>query len=377
MREHQGTEADDSGSWRPRRLVVVAATLLAALLALGCDVGQAPDVAVASADADDGAFEEPVEVEVIESGITVELTVNGYAPESDVLIGIHGDIDPAMYLISPAGEVLEAWRITNRHGETLLDRRVLPNGNIMFLVLGDGAYEMTRDGEIVWAYRADDITHHAEILPNGNVLVVGALCDCVREIDYETLEEVWSWSAADSFPEYDSDDIFRGTGEYNVASLYASTYTDERLWPDTWAHANYAQVLENDNVIVSLRNFDLVVEVNREGEVVWSFGPGIIKHQHTPVDLEDGTMLVFDNGNHRVIRFDRMTGEVVWAYDNLDSPIMGDANLLADGNYKVVDSIRNTVKIVSPEAEMLWSITIEPPGEINGIYRAHFPDLED
>lgn len=188
---------------------------------------------------------------------------------------------------------------------------------------------------------------------------------------------MWEWRAEDSFPEYDDESVFRGATEYNPSSLYASTYREEPEWPDTWAHANYAQVLQNDNVIVSLRNFDLVVEVKRSGEVVWSFGPGIIKHQHTPVDLEDGTILIFDNGNHRAIRVDRATGELLWSYDDLDSGIMGDVNLLADGNYKVVDSVQNTVKVVSDDGDLLWSIEVEPPEEINGIYRAHFPGLED
>lgn len=318
-----------------------------------------------------------LQVEAIESDIVVQVTSNGYEPAGDVLVGTHGDeAHPSMYLISPEGEVREAWRITNRPGEILLDRRILPNGNVLFLLMGDGAFEMTREGEIVWAHSSEDLTHHAELLEDGNVLLAGALCDCVREIDRETQEVVWEWEAKEAFPDYDNDGAYRGGSEYGIASLYASTFREEREWPETWAHVNYAQVLDNGNVVVSLRNFDLVAEVDRNGRVVWSFGPGIIKHQHTPVDLGDGTLVIFDNGNHRAIHVDRGTGEILWSYDDLDSPVMGDAGPLTDGNYKVVDSIRNTVKVVSPEGEVRWRMEVEPPGEINGIYRAHFPDLE-
>ena len=324
--------------------------------------------------------EEPrdsLQVEVIESDIDVKITSDGYHPAGDVLVGTHGDeAHPSMYLISPDGGVQEAWRIANRPGEILLDRRILPNGNVLFLLLGDGAFEMTREGEIVWAHPSDDLTHHAEFLENGNILLAGALCDCVREVDRETQEVVWEWEAEDAFPDYDNEEAYRGGSEYGIASLYTSTFREEREWPETWAHVNYAQVLDNGNVVVSLRNFDLVAEVDRDGRVVWSFGPGIIKHQHTPVDLGDGTLVIFDNGNHRAIHVDRGTGEILWSYDDLDSPIMGDVGPLTDGNYKVVDSVRNTVKVVSPEGEVKWRMDVDPPGEISGIYRAHLPELE-
>lgn len=330
-------------------------------------------------DEEESEYEGSAEVEVIESDIEVEVTSEGdYAPDSDVLIGIHGEIDPALYLISPDGDVQEAWRITNRFDSSMLDRRVLDNGNIMFVVRGDGAYEMNRDGEIVWEYQDSGISHHGEILPNGNVLVAGAICDCVQEIDYETREPVWYWDAHEAFPNYtESDDAFHRGEQFGMVNIFENAYDPDAEYPNTWGHVNYAQILENDNVIVSLRNFDTVLEVNRDGETVWSYGPGIIKHQHTPVDLEDGTMLVFDNGNHRAFRFDRGTGEILWSYDDLDSAIMGDVNLLDDGNYKVVDSLQNTVDVVSPEEELLWSMEIEAEGVVNGVYRVHMPDLED
>ena len=92
---------------------------------------------------------------------------------------------------------------------------------------------------------------------------------------------------------------------------------------------NHAQVLDTGNVIASLRNVDVVLQVNCEGEVVSSFGQGIIKNQHTPVDLGDGSMLIFDNGNHRAIRVDRASGDILWSYDDIDSGIMGDVNAMA------------------------------------------------
>ena len=49
-----------------------------------------------------------------------------------------------------------------------------------------------------------------------------------------------------------------------------------------WTHVNSAQRLPNGNTIVSLRNLDLVVEVNPKGDVVWTYGALVLKHQHCP-----------------------------------------------------------------------------------------------
>ncbi|MEX0763015.1 MAG: aryl-sulfate sulfotransferase [Dehalococcoidia bacterium] len=325
------------------------------------------------------AFEEPIEVQVVDSDITANVAGSGeYEPDSDTLIAYFNDGEnasqnPRLYMISPDGEVTRTWEVANRHGTILGDRRVLANGNIMFIIWDDGVYEMTPDGEIVWSYLDDEITHHAEILPNGNVLLVGSECNCVREVDYETQEELWYWDARQSLPDYSSDEEFLGHEGFGIRSIYSHTYVEGQ----PWAHVNHAQVLPNDNVLVSLRNFDLVMEIERDGNVVWSFGPGIVKHQHTPRDLGDGTMLVYDNGNHRVILVDRGTQEILWEYDDLFAPIMGDVSLLEDGNYKVVDALDDAVKVVSPDEDLLWSIEIESETEYRGIYRAHMPGLED
>lgn len=120
-----------------------------------------------------------------------------------------------------------------------------------------------------------------------------------------------------------------------------------------------------------------MVEVDRNGRIVWSYSPGIIKHQHTPRVLEDGTMAVFDNGNLRAIVVDRASQQIVWEHAvEENAPVMGEVNRLADGNYKVLSSLANTVRIVSPEGETLWSMKITTDKPSGGIYRAHLPRLE-
>ncbi len=51
---------------------------------------------------------------------------------------------------------------------------------------------------------------------------------------------------------------------------------------------------------MSLRTTSGVIAVDKEsGKVIWHAGPEVVAQQHTPVEMENGSILVFDNGNLR------------------------------------------------------------------------------
>lgn len=322
----------------------------------------------------------------LEASIT---SINEYVPDSTIIVGTfafaQGSEDlPRLYEFNNDGTVKNAWEIERKKGTILGDRRLLQDGRLMFTIFKDGTYILNPANDTIeWHYLDKSVSHHAEMLPNGNVLTVGSYCDCVKEIDYDTKTIVWQWNANETFKPYDDEENYPGGIRFNILSPFTSYGVSTEIFPDDWTHINHAQWLEEtDTFIVSLRNFDLVAEIDRAGNVVWSYGPGMIKQQHTPRVLADGTMLVFDNGNNRAIRIDRGTQKVLWEYNDLYAPVMGDVSLLADGNYKVVDSISKgggTVKIVNEHGEVLWSLT--PKFTENGrgvnIYRAHLPGLEE
>lgn len=355
--------------------VIAAISILAAYFVLK----QANDGPPASPAVSKAGFEagQPVEVEVIPPDREFRVETQGYYPGKDTLIGTNsiGKGDPKLYLVSDHGEVKRAWKITNKFGAMIGDRRILPNGHIMFVIGMDGIYEIDYDGNLVWHYFDKTVTHHAELLPNGNVLTAGVPCDCVKEIDYETKQVAWEWNAGSLFPEYTTENSFIGSTSYpDQKSAYAEYRIQSEVFPQDWTHINYVQWLpETDTFMVSLRSFDLIVEVNRAGEVIWSFGPGVIKHQHYPRVLPDNTILVFDNGNGRVIRINR-SHEILWEYRGLYAPFLGDNNLLEDGNYKILQTIAyeenggSDLRIVSPDHRVLWRLVISGPN--SNIYRA-------
>ena len=122
---------------------------------------------------------------------------------------------------------------------------------------------------------------------------------------------------------------------------------------------NSCQKLE-DGYLIGLRNLDLVIKVNKAGEIVWSFGAGILKHQHHPRILDNGNLLVFDNGNHRVAEYD-MEQNLVWEYTDITAPIFGWCEKLPNGNYLIPDTHGGRLLEVTPDKEIVKQINVKPP----------------
>ena len=297
----------------------------------------------------------------------------GYYPNKEILIGTNSlapNADkPRLYHLNDHGEILRAWEIQNKFGGILGERRFLDNGNIMFIIGLDGIFVMDYDGNIVWSYFDEDQNHHAELLSNGRVLTAAIGCDCVREIDYETKQIVWQWEARHSFPQYNSNENYVGTEDFKGAySMYANARLTSGIFLNDWTHINYVQWLEEtDTFMVSLHHFDIIAEVNRRGQIIWSYGPGVLKHQHYPLVLPDNTILVYDNGNGRVIRITR-DHKIIWSYDKIFSPFLGWNEMLLDGNYAILQSTafestnnEADLRIVSPDGLILWKLGI--PGQ--------------
>jgi hypothetical protein len=144
-----------------------------------------------------------------------------------------------------------------------------------------------------------------------------------------------------------------------------------------WAHANSVWFDQaDDSMLVSLRHQDAVVKISRRtGELIWILGSPANwsgfedfllspsgsdfkwqYHQHSPKITPQGTMLLFDNGNHKASPFteeiptpaesnqsraveyaidnENMTVSQVWQWsgsrigEQLYSPIVGDADYL-------------------------------------------------
>jgi hypothetical protein len=119
---------------------------------------------------------------------------------------------------------------------------------------------------------------------------------------------------------------------------------------------------------VSFRLTDTVVLVDpASGAITWRWGPGEISHQHDAQWLDNGHVLLFDNGTHRrgmpsfsrIVEVDPATKTIVWSH--VDEPILATFSFmvsgcqrLPNGNTFFVEGATGRMVEVTPKGATVW-----------------------
>jgi arylsulfate sulfotransferase len=298
-------------------------------------------------------------------------------------------------------------------GSGFLDFQRLPNGN--FLYTSGNVIEVDVFGRLVntWAPAdlatpaadtipvsgAENFHHEVEQLSNGNFLGLSSAQRAFSNYPTSELDPSAGSEAALAIGEalvefspsgqlvrrlnlMDLLDPMRLSYDSLATAFYRPIYGPTNR---DWAHANAVFPNEDGTALVSLRHQDAVVKVDRNtGSLVWILGDparwnlpwsafllqpvGALEwpfHQHACKVTPEGTVLMFDNGNHRAIppapslgrntysrvveyRVDEARREVeqVWSFggpgpDKFYSTFLGDADWLPEtGNIQVTDGGR-------------------------------------
>lgn len=236
-----------------------------------------------------------------------------------------------------------------------LDVELLPNNNILFVLPCKGVYEINRNGEIVWKHLDEKISHDADRLENGNTIYVWGGSDKkddtqVKEVD-PSGKIVWSWKAKKDFDKDPYRDIYKG-----------------RDIKSGWTHANAVTRLANGNTVVCFRNLYLTVEVNPQGEVVWTydwstFGNNVDPHE--PEILPNNNMLIAlqNDSPYRAVEIDRSTGKTVWQFSYPGLRTTRDADRLPNGNTLIVGVLKggeeSVILEVTPSSEVVWKLGLK------------------
>lgn len=294
---------------------------------------------------------------------------------------LHEYNDTGARRIDLFGEVLDEWA-----GERIrTDLRLDVFGR---QVAGDDAVPVA----------TDSMHHEVGMLPNGNLVALSSelravggfpepLCgedpatfdgtyhlisDVVVEIEPETGELVKEWPIADHF-DLPADGAVRNVcGIPNQGVFPNWMYQPLEPRARDWTHGNSVVFDEGRNaLLVSLRHLDAVLALRYEddddgpaGELIWELGPnGTLDllagdwsyHQHAPEVQDDGTILLYDNGNGRpngelysravLYDVDDEAGTVTQLWEHVSTqdgapafaPFVGDADRLDNGNVLVAD----------------------------------------
>jgi hypothetical protein len=218
----------------------------------------------------------------------------------------------------------------------------LSNGNILFVLPLKGIYEINRNGDIVWSYIDTQVSHDADRLPNGNTIVVFGGSDGKNDVQAKEINPdgkvAWQWMAKDHF----------GHAEY------------QDIYDQGWTHTNAVTRLENGHTLLSLRNFNVIVEVDSKGSIIKTIGKGIFHYQHDPEVLPNGHLLVMNHSRpNKAIEIDPDTNRVVWesiSFGREMSPVR-DADRLPNGNILITGTTR--LLEFAPDGELVWRLNLD------------------
>ncbi|MFW6185711.1 MAG: aryl-sulfate sulfotransferase [Halobacteriota archaeon] len=214
-----------------------------------------------------------------------------------------------------------------------------------------------------WTYsvrtHANSEVHDVEILPNGNITVVGMEYERVFEVDPDG-DIVWQWNASEH---YDAPQ-------------------DPTM--EDWLHMNDVDRIGEGRYLVSVRNENQLIILDRDEGVVEVINedgdPEVLNKQHNPQWLGDGRVLVADSGNDRVVELRKQNGTwiVNWELTSAGGiPFHWprDADLLENGNILVTDSLNHRVVEVTPGGDAVWSVSPGAvPYEADRLPQGEYPD---
>jgi len=116
--------------------------------------------------------------------------------------------------------------------------------------------------------------------------------------------------------------------------------------------------------LICVRNLDMIYVLDsKSNKVGWSWSPGVFSRPHNPTLLENGNILIFDNGRIRdyssIIELEPITKTTVWEYtaappQDFYYEIRGGCQRLPNGNTLITESNKGRVFEVTREGEIVW-----------------------
>jgi hypothetical protein len=213
--------------------------------------------------------------------------------------------------------------------------------------------EVTRLYSHVIPYRGSVRYHDVDRINDTHFVVADIAGDQVFIVDTETGIREWT---------------------YDAQSVYTPESGGE--FKGDWTHVNDVEVLSDGRIMVSLRNHDSVVFLNRStGQVTdWTLGTdddhSTLYEQHNPdyIPRANGgpNVIVADSENHRVVEYHRTedgewTQVWTWTDDRLTWP--RDADRLPNGHTLVTGSGSDRVMEIDESGSIVWSASITMPYE--------------
>ncbi|CAO3589388.1 unnamed protein product [Absidia cylindrospora] len=329
-----------------------------------------------------------------------------------------------VYLINNDGETVREWHLPYRPGR---HARILSNGNLavngalpaephLFLMWekyrGGAMLQVDHQGKIVRSHYDQFAHHDAHHLDDGSILYT-----TLEALTQEQAKQIQGGVTGSEAPAVNDTDLGQGIvysdvikqvdADNNVIWTWrAFDHLDKSDFPlqphyprEHWPLINTVYPLKDGNILASLRSVSAVIIIERAtGKIIWHLDHNTVAQQHNPTELDNGNILIFDNGAFRtnesvnfsrVIEVDRTSKKVVWQYKDRQpefffTPFMGSAQKLPNGNVLVNEAAFGRIFEVTVDGTLVFEY-INPyfskysvsellpsfPNESNALFRAY------
>jgi len=291
------------------------------------------------------------------------------------------------YLIDMEGRFVNYWQLPGKPGGITY---MLENGNILYpsrLHLKDGPMfpgfcgcdllEVDWDNNVVWQYR-DDAQHHTTLrLRNGNTMILRTVETPVEIAEKvkgglpgtEDKGHIWSCGFHEVTPK----------GKIVWEWLAYEHLDPEEDWfcplehRSEWTHGNSIEEFENGDILTCFRYQSIVVIIDKKtGDIKWKWGKGKVFHPHNPSILDNGNILLYDNGPHRhdsyldysrCVEVNPKTNKIEWEYKGSPptefySSVAAGCQRLPNGNTLICEATKGRIFEVTCKAELVWEYMV-------------------
>jgi hypothetical protein len=317
------------------------------------------------------------------------------------------------YLMDMGGEEVHAWTYPDDPPRLWMYAELLADGDLMVIQKRKALMRLDWDSNLIWRRRIM-VHHDFAFAPDSTIYVhsFGSRMHRGFRVLFGTIvhltatgEEIDRWSSYDHLDqlketmdtrsfldtvldsletaEAGADTIGGMSRQVTIRRRHDEGVILDYLHPNTLTTIQDTPLGRMDdrfkagNLLICFRNVNQIAVMELPSmDITWAWGEGILEGPHHPTMLDNGNILVYDNGTvrkyTRVLEIDPLTGNIVWQYDGgpdnrFYSPTKGSAQRLPNGNTLICDSCNGRAIEVTRSGEIVWE-WLSP--EIEDGYRA-------
>lgn len=301
---------------------------------------------------------------------------------------------PEATLMDMSGNVLHRWRRSfgavwpraadpSREEDCEVDywrrAQLLDGGDLLVIYEGFGLAKLDRASNVLWCYPRDDAgsisgeprAHHdLFVQDDGTIYVLTRRAHIVPRVHPEQpiIEDFITTLtpqgvAVDHLSLLDAFEHSPFSTLLDRIKRHGDVFHTNTIEVFDGTQASRAGIFNKGNVLICLRNLDVIAVIDMEvRHVVWAL-TGLARKPHQPTLLDNGHFLLFDNlgngGKSKVIEFDPLTQQTVWRYPAdashaLCSPTCGSAQRLSQGHTLITETDRGRAIEIEASGTVVW-----------------------